>query len=263
MLLFCHMISVSMPEEGTESAPIEQWRSSRDAWRAAVQGVRTESDTAGRVNGRRRTEADDQMEVTVSRRQIKTLKASHRPRTCRHPSVAGSGHAERVGSCWASWPMPVWADLRLLCGQPEPGPYAAPSAPWQVEVWLFASWEDDKRTERASHEACGESSCRRGDTPRIICRVLNPASKSSAASSQRWTPDSPPAVKPGAPFCCLGAACEGFLGCGYGLSRAAVSCSRLGRGDRLPFPGCESGTGGFWKLARERPARPSPGCRHT
>ena len=198
------------------------------------------------------------MEVTVSRRQIKTLKASHRPRTCRHPSEAGSRDAERVGSCWASWPMPIWADQRLLCGHPEPGPYAAPSAPWQVEVWLFASWEDDKRTERANHEACGESSCRRGDTPRVICRVLNPASKSSAASSQRWTPDSPPALKPGAPFCGLGAAGEGFLGCGYGLSRAAVFCSRLGRGDRLPLPGCESGTGGFWKFARERPARPSP-----
>ena len=181
-LSFCCMISVSMPEEGTESTPIEQSRRSREAWRAAVQGVRTEWDTAGRVTGRRRREADDQMEVTVSRRQIKTLKAWRHTGTCRHPSVAGSGAVERVGSCWASWPMPVWADLRLLPGQPEPGPYAATSAPWQVEVCLFASWEGEKRTERASHEECGESSCRRGDTPRILCRVLNLASKSSAAS---------------------------------------------------------------------------------
>ena len=171
MLLFCHMISVSMPEEGRESTPIDQWRRSRDAWRAAVQGVRTESDTAGRVNSRRRIEADDQMEVTDSRRQIKTLKASHRPRTCRHPSVAGSRDAERVGSCWASWPMPVWADLRLLCGQPEPGPYAAPSAPWQVEVWLFASLEDDKRTKRASHEACARAKLCCFSDQRVTCFV--------------------------------------------------------------------------------------------
>ena len=48
--------------------------------------------------------------------------------------------------------MPVWAALHLLCGQPEPGQYAATTAPWQVEVYFCASWENDNCTERASHE---------------------------------------------------------------------------------------------------------------
>ena len=55
----------------------------------------------------------------------------------------------------------------------------------------------------------------------------------------------PPVLKPGAPFCCIGPACEGFLGCGYSLSRAAMFYSRLGGGDHLPFPGCESSTRSF------------------
>ena len=55
----------------------------------------------------------------------------------------------------------------------------------------------------------------------------------------------PPVLKPGAPFCCLGPAFEGFLGCGYSLSRAAMFYSRLGGGDHLPFPGCESSTRSF------------------
>ena len=66
--------------------------------------------------------------------------------------MAGSPDAERVCRCWASWPMPVWAALHLLCGQPEPEQYAATTAPWQVEVYFCASWENDNCTERASHE---------------------------------------------------------------------------------------------------------------
>ena len=133
--------------------------------------------------------------VTVSRPQIKTLKALHCTQTCWSPSVAESPDAERVCRCWTSWPMPVWAALCLLCGQPDPGQYAATTARWPVEVCFFASWEDDNRTERASHDECGQSSCRRGDMPRNICRVWNTASKSSAASSQRWTADSPSCSK--------------------------------------------------------------------
>lgn len=55
----------------------------------------------------------------------------------------------------------------------------------------------------------------------------------------------PPVLKPGALFCCLGPACEGFLACGYSLSQVAMFCSRLGGGDRLSFPGCESSTRSF------------------
>lgn len=46
----------------------------------------------------------------------------------------------------------------------------------------------------------------------------------------------PPVLKPGALFCCLGPACEGFLGFGYGLSRAAMFCRHLGGRDCLSFP---------------------------
>lgn len=182
----------------------------------------TEWDTAGRLYVRRSIEAAEQREVTVSRPQIKTLKASHYTRACRSPRVAGSPDVERVCTCWASWPMRVWAALPLLWGQPEPRQYAATTAPCQVEACLFCSREDGDLTERASHEERGESSCRKGRHAPQCWQGVEHGKRELRCLMAEVDPRLPPALKPGAPFCGLEPACEGFLGCGDGLLRAAV-----------------------------------------
>lgn len=121
--------------------------------------------------------------------------------------------------------MRVWAALPLLWGQPEPRQYAATTAPCQVEVCLFSSREDGDLTERASHEECGESSCRKGRHAPQYRQGFEHGKRELRCLIAEVDPRLPPALKPGAPFCCLGPACELFLGCGDGLWRAGVFCS--------------------------------------
>ena len=94
-----------------------------------------------------------------------------------------------------------------------------------VEECLFPSWEDGDLTERASHEECGESSCRKGRHAPQCLQGFEHGKQELRCLMTEVDPILPPALKPGAPFCCLGPDCEGFLGCGYGLLGAAVFCS--------------------------------------
>lgn len=141
------------------------------------------------------------------------------------PRVAGSPDVERVCTCWASWPMRVWAALPLLWGQLELQQYAATTAPCQMEVCLFSSWEDGDLTKRASHEECGESSCRKRRHAPQYGQGFAHGKRELRCLIAEVNPRLPPALKQGAPFCCHGSDSEGFLGCGYGLLRAAVFCS--------------------------------------
>ena len=113
---------------------------------------------------------------------------------------------------------------RASLGQPGPRQKAAATAPCRVEACLFSSWGDGDLPERASHEECGESSCPRGRHAPRYWQGLEHGKRELRCLIAEGDPGLPPALKPGAPFCRRGPACEGFLGCGCGLLRAAVFC---------------------------------------